>query len=61
MLKHGFDGGLDLVDMLTIDLALEGLHGEVRFNYISWLKNDKPETWETYVDQKKRMGVIIEE
>ena len=61
MLHCDFDGGLDLAGMMTIDCALDGLYGEVRSNYISWLKTEKPETWNAYVEQKKKMGVIVDE
>ena len=61
MLKCNFDGGLDLARMISIDCALDGLSGEVRSDYVSWLKQEKPETWDAYVDQKKKMGVIVDE
>ena len=61
MLNCDFDGGLDLARMISIDCALDGLSGEIRSDYISWMKKDKPETWNAYVNQKKMMGVIVEE
>lgn len=61
MVDYVFDGGLDLAEMMTIDLLLEGLHDAPRDEFISYMKTEEFENWNAYVDQKKRMGVIVEE
>lgn len=56
-----FDGGLDLAEMIAMDCLLEDLPSTARHRYISGLKKNHPETWNAYVAQKKKMGVIVEE
>ena len=61
MIDCVFDGGLDLAEMITIDLLLEGLHDTPRDEFISYMKTEELENWNAYVDQKKKMGVIVED
>ncbi len=55
-----FNDEIDADRMISIELALNDLSGEIKSNYISYLKKEHSEAWNSYVSHKKAIGVIIE-
>ncbi|WP_461463289.1 hypothetical protein [Methanobrevibacter sp.] len=60
-MSNPFNDEIDLARMISIELALNDISGEIRSNYISYLKKEQPEAWNAYVSPKKAIDVIIEE
>lgn len=60
-MSNPFNDEIDLARMNSIELTLNDLSGEIRSNYISYLKKEQPEAWNAYFSPKKAIDVIIEE
>ncbi len=56
MEKIIFDGGLSLVDLISLDCIMEDLPKKHRERFIIEYKDENPKEWNEYLKHRKDMG-----